>query len=68
MERQSNEQAADAGRTRERARQDAMLEREARRESWLSRLRRYRWFAKGRPEPGNSGADAPETNTDRSRR
>jgi hypothetical protein len=64
---ESNEQAPDAGRSQERAQQDAMLEREGRRESWLERLKKYRWFAKGRPEPGNSGRNASEVNTDRSR-
>ena len=59
MERSRNEQAPDDGRSPERAQQDAMLEREARREPWLTRLKRHRWFAKGRPKPGNSGGDAP---------
>ncbi len=68
MRRQGNEQAPDAGRSRERAQQDAMLEREARRESWLTRLKRYRWFAKGRPEPGNSGGDRPAAKPDRTQR
>ena len=45
----------DTGRSRERADQDQLLDREARRESWLTRLRRHRWFNKGRPEPGNRG-------------
>ena len=68
MERPTNEQAPDTGRSRERAQQDAMLEREARRESWVTRLMRHRWFAKGRAHPGNSGGDAPEGKTERSRR
>jgi hypothetical protein len=68
MERPRNEPAPDAGRSRERVQQDAMLEREARRESWITRLKRYRWFAKGRPESGNAGGDARDGKTERSRR
>jgi hypothetical protein len=68
MERPRNEQTPDAGRSPERAQQDTMLEREARREPWLTRIWRHRWFAKGRPEPGNSGVNGPERNTERSRR
>jgi hypothetical protein len=68
MERPTNEQAPDAGRSRERVQQDALLEREARRESWLTRLMRSRWFAKGRPEPGNTRGDDSEAKTERSRR
>ena len=45
--------ADDAGRSRERERQDAMLERAARQESWLSRLLRSRRERKGKPRPGN---------------
>jgi hypothetical protein len=40
------------GRSRERRQQDRLLEREARREPWLTRLLRHRWLAKGRPNPG----------------
>jgi hypothetical protein len=54
MQRQRNERGPSAGRSGEREQQDALLEREARRESWLTRLKRHRWFAKGRPPPGNS--------------
>lgn len=39
------------GRSRERRQQDRMLEREARRESWLTRLLRHRWLANARPNP-----------------
>jgi hypothetical protein len=42
------------GRSRERRQQDRMLEREARREPWLTRLLRHRWLAKGRPNPGGA--------------
>jgi hypothetical protein len=68
MERPTNEPARDTGRSRERVQQDAMLEREARRESWVRRLMRSRWFAKGRPEPGNTRGDDSERTTERSRR
>jgi hypothetical protein len=64
MERPTNEQPPDAGRSSEREQQDALLEREARRESWVARLMRHRWLAKGRPHPGNAG----EGNDERSRR
>jgi hypothetical protein len=67
MERSTNEQAPDAGRSPEREQQDALLEREARRESWVARLRRHRWFAKGRAHPGNSGREPGEGKTERSR-
>jgi hypothetical protein len=39
-----------------------MLEREARRESWLARLWRQRQGEKGRPKPGNRGADGADSN------
>jgi hypothetical protein len=68
MERPPNEQTPDGGRSREREQQDAMLEREARRESWVTRLRRHRWFAKGRAYPGNPGGSGREGKTERSRR
>lgn len=47
------EQADDPGRSRERERQDALLDRTAREESWLSRLRRWSRDRKGRPQPGS---------------
>lgn len=53
---ESGEQSQD-GRSRERVRQDRLLEREARRESWLARLWRNRRLAKGRPTPGNRAAE-----------
>lgn len=46
------------GRSRERRQQDGMLEREARREPWLTRLWRHRWLAKGRPNPGGEPDDS----------
>jgi hypothetical protein len=57
MEQQPKEHRPDPGRSRERADQDRLLDREAHRESWLTRLRRYRLFAKGRPEPSNERED-----------
>jgi hypothetical protein len=68
MERPTNEPAHDAGRSAERVKQDELLEREARRESWLTRLMRSRWFAKGRPEPGNTRGNDSAGKTERSRR
>jgi hypothetical protein len=41
----------DSGRSRERERQDGLLDREARRETWLARLLRQRRAEKGRPAP-----------------
>jgi hypothetical protein len=55
MPRQPDEPAPDQGRSPERIQQDRLLDREARRESWLTRLLRQRWLEKGRPKPGNSG-------------
>jgi len=52
------EEQGEEGRSRERVQQDRLLEREARRESWLTRLWRNRWLAKGRPTPRNRGADS----------
>jgi hypothetical protein len=43
------------GRSRERERQDGVLDREARRESWLARLFRQRTGEKGRPAPRKEG-------------
>jgi hypothetical protein len=57
----------DDGRSRERANQDHLLEREARRESWLARLWRQRRGEKGRPHPGNRRADGPAEHDDRRR-
>jgi hypothetical protein len=54
MARQQDEQVPDPGRSPERIEQDRLLDREARRESWLTRLLRQRWLEKGRPKPGNS--------------
>jgi hypothetical protein len=45
------------GRSRERLQQDRLLEREARRESWLTRLLRHRWLANGRPNPRGTPSD-----------
>ena len=53
MPRPPNDEAPDPGRSDEREDQDRLLDREARRESWLTRLRRHRSQAKGRPDPGN---------------
>jgi hypothetical protein len=55
MQRQQDEPAPDHGRSPERIEQDRMLDREAHRESWLTRLLRQRWLEKGRPKPGNTG-------------
>jgi hypothetical protein len=52
-----NEEQGQEGRSRERVQQDRLLEREARRESWLARLWRNRRLAKGRPTPRNRGAE-----------
>jgi hypothetical protein len=49
----------DPGRSVERSTQDRVLDRTAREESWLARLRRHRWFTKGRPKPGNRAAEDP---------
>jgi hypothetical protein len=54
---ESPPQADRADRSRERERQDAILERAARQESWLSRLLRSRRERKGKPHPGSSGCD-----------
>lgn len=54
-------QEDDPGRSVERARQDRLLDRAAREESWLTRLWRHHWFAKGRPKPGNR-ADEDQRN------
>ena len=50
----------DPGRSIERSTQDRVLDSAAREESWLTRLRRHRWFAKGRPEPGNRRTEDSE--------
>jgi hypothetical protein len=47
------ERSDDPGRSRERERQDALLDRTAREESWLTRLRRWTSDRKGRPRPGS---------------
>jgi hypothetical protein len=52
-----SEEQGEEGRSRERVQQDRLLEREARRESWLARLWRNRRLAKGRPTPGNRAAE-----------
>jgi hypothetical protein len=52
-----SEEQGQEGRSRERVQQDRLLEREARRESWLVRLWRNRRLAKGRPTPGNRPAE-----------
>jgi hypothetical protein len=57
-----SEEQGQEGRSRERVQQDRLLEREARRESWLARLWRNRRLAKGRPTPGNR---APEPGNER---
>jgi hypothetical protein len=62
---QHNDETPDAGRSREREVQDRLLDREARRESWLARLWRQRRGEKGRPRPGNRGADGPAKTDDR---
>jgi hypothetical protein len=46
------------GRSRERRQQDRLLESEARRESWLTRLLRHRWLANGRPNPRGTPDDS----------
>jgi hypothetical protein len=46
----SDDELHDSGRSRERERQDKMLERTEREEGWLKRLWRSR-LAKGRPKP-----------------
>jgi hypothetical protein len=51
------EEQSQEGRSRERVQQDRLLEREARRESWLSRLWRNRRLSKGRPTPHNGPAE-----------
>jgi hypothetical protein len=51
------EEQGEEGRSRERVQQDRLLEREARRESWLARLWRNRQLAKGRPTPRNRGPE-----------
>jgi hypothetical protein len=53
------EQPDDPGRSRERERQDALLDRTAREESWLARLRRWAGDRKGRPRPGSD--DLPDS-------
>ena len=47
--------APDPGRSRERRDQDRLLDRTAAEEPWLTRLWRHRFWAKGRPDPGNRG-------------
>jgi hypothetical protein len=54
MPQKQDEPAPDHGRSPDRIQQDRLLNREARRESWLTRLLRQRWLEKGRPKPGNS--------------
>jgi hypothetical protein len=44
----------DAGRSQERTQQDAVLERAARQESWLSRLWRSKRERKAKPAPSES--------------
>jgi hypothetical protein len=58
----ASEEQGQEGRSRERVQQDQLLEREARRESWVARLWRNRRLAKGRPAPRNR---APEPGNDR---
>lgn len=63
MEHDRKEDAAlprdgdDPGRSRERAEQDRLLDRESRRESWLARLWRHRFQTKGRPHPARGAGD-----------
>ena len=47
--------ASDPGRSKERSEQDRMLDRAARKESWLTQLLRHRWWDRGRPNRGDSG-------------
>jgi len=57
--RQGDEQNPDDGRSQEREEQDRLLDREARRESWLTRLWRHRSSRKGRPDPGSPSNERP---------
>lgn len=52
-----DDEAPDPGRSHERAEQDELLDREAKREPWLVRLWRERLFAKGRPNPAKGAGD-----------
>jgi hypothetical protein len=63
--RQPSDEGHDPGRSDERADQDRLLDREARRESWLTRLRRHRSQDKGRPDPGNGGGDGGSVRNER---
>lgn len=65
MPQQPDDSAPDPGRSPERIKQDRLLDREAHRESWLTRLLRQRWLSKGRPNPGNSGDAGGRSNGDR---
>jgi hypothetical protein len=51
------DQKPDPGRSRERADQDRLLDKEAKRESWLTRLWRHRILNKGRPHPAKGAGD-----------
>lgn len=57
MARPRSTREPDRGRSRERTEQDSLLDREAHRESWLTRLWRHRVSTKGRPYPAKGAGD-----------
>jgi hypothetical protein len=60
----NNEDVHDTGRSRERERQDRLLERTNREESWLGRLWRSRSLKKGRPSPSDERPGGKEDRRD----